>query len=140
MTSQSHNPARRALKDYAAAVLAKDIDAFASLYDPNIFVFDAWNVWSYEGAEVWHANAKEWFTSLGDERVVVEFKDERTSMSATLAYASATVRYTALSAAGEVLRSIQDRLTIVLELRNGEWKIVHQHTSIPVDFKAKNDA
>jgi len=137
MTTQSENPAHRVLKDYAAAVLAKDLNAFMSLYDPDIFVFDSWNVWSYESAEAWRGMTQDWFTSLGAERVAVEFTDERNRSSATLAYASATVRYTALSASGQSLRSLQNRITVVLELKNGKWRIVHQHTSSPIDFETK---
>lgn len=137
MTGAAENPASHALKEYAAAVLAKDLDAFVSLYDRSVIVFDAWNLWSYEGADAWRGITNDWFTSLGVDRVAVEFEDERTSASETLAYASATVRYTALSAAGQPLRSLQNRMTMVLELRGGEWKVVHQHTSSPVDFETK---
>jgi len=137
VNSQSENPADRALRDYAAAVLAKDLEAFVSLYGRNIFVFDAWNVWSFAGTEAWRGVTHEWFTSLGTERVAVEFEDVRSCTSTTLAYASVTVRYTALSAAGQALRSLQNRMTIVLELRDGEWRVVHQHTSSPIDFDSK---
>jgi len=137
VTTQTDNPAHRVLKDYAAAVLAKDLTAFMSLYDPGIFVFDSWDVWSYEGVEAWSGMTQEWFTSLGAERVAVEFTDERSSLSPTLAYAAATVRYTALSATGQSLRSLQNRITIVLELKNGKWQIVHQHRSSPIDFETK---
>jgi ketosteroid isomerase-like protein len=109
-----------------------------SLYDPDLFVFDSWNVWSYEGTEAWRSMTQDWFTSLGAERVAVEFTDERSSGSGALAYAAATVRYTALSAGGQSLRSLQNRITVVLELKNGTWRIVHQHTSSPIDFETKS--
>ena len=137
MTSQSDHPAHRVLKAYSAAVLAKDLGAFVSLYDRDVFVFDAWDVRSYEGIDAWRGVTRDWFTSLGTERVVVDFMDERTSLSASLACASAIVRYAAVSPSGQELRSLQNRLTIVLETRNGEWKIVHQHTSSPIDFDTK---
>lgn len=137
MSNQSTNPAHRVLKAYAAAVFAKDLNAFVSLYDRDVFVFDAWNVRSYQGAEAWRSMTEQWFTSLGTERVAVEFEDERSSVSATLAYASAIVRFTAVSASGQALRSLQNRMTLAIEQRNGEWKIVHQHTSSPIDFDTK---
>jgi ketosteroid isomerase-like protein len=137
VTSQSDHPARRVLKHYAAAVFAKDLDAFVSLYDRNVFVFDAWDVRSYNGIDAWRGMTSDWFTSLGNERVVVEFEDERSAVSATLAYASAIVRYTAVSESGQALRSLQNRMTIVLEVRGDGWKVVHQHTSSPIDFETK---
>ena len=45
--------AHRMLDAYAAAVLAKDANAFLSLYAPEVRVFDTWGVWSYEGASSW---------------------------------------------------------------------------------------
>lgn len=135
MTNQNDHPAVRFLTNYAAAVFAKDLDAFTSLYDRNVAVFDAWDEMSCQGLDALQKMTNEWFTSLGTERVVVEFEDERSSVSAALAYASAIVRFTANSADGEPLRSLQNRMTIVLENQNGEWKVVHQHTSSPIDLK-----
>lgn len=120
MAGQLSNPAADALRLYATAVFGKDLDAFMSLYSRDVFIFDAWDVRSYEGADAWRRTTSDWFSSLGNERVVVEFEDERAGGSATLAYASAIVRYTAVSAAGESLRSLQNRITVVLELRDGE--------------------
>lgn len=138
MITHSENPVLRTLREYAAAVLAKDIEGFASLYDREAFIFDAWDVWSYIGLDAWQGVTREWFTSLGAERVAVGFEDVRSSVSTTLAYATATVRYSALSPEGQTLRSLQNRMTIVLELKNTEWKIVHQHTSSPSDFQTKS--
>lgn len=125
------------LRDYAAAVLAKDLGTFISLYDHDTLVFDAWDVQKFEGTDAWRRVTDAWFTSLGAERVVVEFDDERTGLSESLAYASVIVRYTAVAASGQALRSLQNRMTIVLERKGDEWKVVHQHTSSPIDFGTK---
>ena len=50
--------------------------------------------------------------------------------------ASAFVTYTGLSASGEALRSMDNRLTWVLRSEKGAWKITHEHTSAPVDFES----
>lgn len=125
------------LREYVASVLAKDLEAFIALYDRDVFVFDAWDVMWSEGIDAWRSMTNDWFTSLGAERVVVEFEDERSGLSASLAYASAIVRFTAVSSSGEALRSLQNRMTVVLELRGNAWKVVHQHTSSPIDFDTK---
>ncbi|MGC9956366.1 nuclear transport factor 2 family protein, partial [Roseiarcus sp.] len=52
---------------------------------------------------------------------------------AEMAAAYATVTYKAVSETGEVLRSMQNRLTWVAKRKNGGSKIVHQHTSAPID-------
>jgi ketosteroid isomerase-like protein len=137
VTCPSDHPAHRMLREYAASVLAKDLEAFIALYDRDLFVFDAWDVMWSEGIDAWRSMANDWFTSLGAERVVVEFEHERSGLSASLSYASAIVRFTAVSSTGESLRSLQNRMTVVLELRGNAWKVVHQHTSSPIDFDTK---
>ena len=47
--------------------------------------------------------------------------------------AHATVTYRARSDTGEILRSIQNRLTWIAKRTDGVWKIVHQHTSVPIE-------
>jgi len=123
------------LKAYAAAVNAKDVDGFAALYDENVCVFDLWGAWKYQGIKAWRAMAEEWFSSLGSERVAVEFDDVQSKQTPHLAFVSAFAKYTAVSAEGKILRSLQNRLTCVLELKDGTWKITHEHTSAPADHK-----
>lgn len=39
------------IEGYAAAVRAKDVDAFVSLYAKDVRVFDMWGRWSYDGVD-----------------------------------------------------------------------------------------
>ena len=55
------------------AVFARDVDAFAALYDQDVHVFDMWGGWSLRGIAAWRRMAEGWFGSLGDERVRVTF-------------------------------------------------------------------
>src|SRR4051794_30387638 len=41
------NPITQVLNAYKAAVFAKDVDAFLSLYDVDVLIYDMWGVWSY---------------------------------------------------------------------------------------------
>ena len=123
------------LEAYEAAVYAKDVAAFMRLYDPAVRVFDTWGVWSYEGAESWQRAVEGWFTSLGTERVKVTFDDVRATAERDLAFVSAIVTYAGLSAQGEQLRSMQNRLTWSLRTKSHVLSIVHEHTSVPVGFE-----
>jgi ketosteroid isomerase-like protein len=51
-----------------------------------------------------------------------------------LATLSARVCYAALAASGDELRAMQNRLTWVLKPDGGSWKIIHEHTSVPIGF------
>ena len=123
------------LEAYKAAVYAKDVDAFVALYDKDVWVFDMWGRWSYGGAEAWREMVTDWFGSLGSERVAVEFADVKTTSAREVVVAHAFVTYKGLSAEGEELRALENRTTVVLEQKDGVWKIVHEHSSAPADFE-----
>jgi len=125
----------RVIGSYAAAVFARDIEAFMRLYHPTVRVFDAWGVWLYEGAPAWRIAVEGWFTSLGSDRVKVSFSEIQSTAENTLAVVSAIVTYAAESPKGEPLRSMQNRITWVLRESGHVFRIAHEHTSAPVGFE-----
>lgn len=126
-------PVMAVVEAYRATALAKDIEAHVALYDAGARIFDVWGDWSYEGREAWRPMVVEWLGSLGDERVAVDVEDLRVTMAGETAYAHGTITYRGLSREGRELRSLQNRVTWVFHRRGGTWKIVHQHTSAPID-------
>ena len=122
------------LESYKSAVHAKDVEAFIRLYDPSVRVFDAWGVWSYEGAASWRSAVQGWFTSLASETVKVTFDDVQISAGKELAIVSAIARYASVSAQGEQLRAMENRLSWGLRLTGHVFRIIHEHTSAPVGF------
>jgi len=81
------------LAGYASAVRAKDVDGFVALFATDVRVFDMWGRWSYDGADAWRGMAEEWFGSLGDEQVAVEFDNVETVPGDDLAIVHAFVTY-----------------------------------------------
>jgi uncharacterized protein (TIGR02246 family) len=114
------------LEQYVAAVRAKDVDAFVSLYADDVVVFDMWGVPAYRGVGAWRATVDEWFSSLGDESVAVSFED----VEARGPLAHMLVRYAGLSPEGEELRAMKNRMTWVVEA----GKVVHEHSSAPANL------
>jgi ketosteroid isomerase-like protein len=125
----------KVLELYKSAVYAKDADAFIRLYDPSARVFDAWGIWSYEGASDWQEAVEGWFLSLGTERVKVTFDEVSSIATPALTFVSAFVTYAGISAEGEQLRSMQNRITWVLKTSGHVLRIVHEHTSAPAGFE-----
>ena len=119
---------------YKRAVYEKDVEAFLSLYDPEARVFDTWGVWSYEGETERRRVIEKWFSSLGEERVRVTIDRVQVVAADQLATLSARAVYVALSATGEELRGMQNRLTWVIKPEGRTWKIIHEHTSVPIGF------
>ncbi|HTJ05012.1 MAG TPA: nuclear transport factor 2 family protein [Caldimonas sp.] len=133
--SDSEKEIERVVESYKAAVLAADAEAFMRLYHPAVRVFDTWGVWLYDGAAAWQRAVEGWFASLGSERVRVSFSDVQIIAGRPLAVLDAIVTYTAESAKGEALRSMQNRITWVLRETGHVLRIVHEHSSAPVGFE-----
>lgn len=133
--SETPDPVSAALEAYSAAVQAKDVDAFVDIYADDVLVFDSWGQWRYSGIDAWRGMAEGWFASLGDQTVEVEFTDVRVVTGADVAFGHAAVTFTGINGAGERLRSMTNRFTVGLEKQYGNWSIVHEHTSLPVDFE-----
>lgn len=132
--SEPDKSVARVLESYKSAVFAKDVEAFVRLYDPAVRVFDAWGVWSYDGLAAWQRSVYGWFSSLGTERVKVTFGEVQTFAGRDWAFVSAIVTYAGVSAQGEQLRDMQNRLTWTLRTTGHVLRIVHEHTSAPIGF------
>ena len=133
--SSANDPFTRVLHAYRDAVFAKDVDAFVRLYDANVHVFDMWGDWSLQGIAAWRRMAEGWFGSLNDERVRVTFDDVESFVDDAMICGYATVTYSALASDDTVLRSLSNRMTVVLQRRGDDWKVVHEHTSAPIEHE-----
>jgi uncharacterized protein (TIGR02246 family) len=122
------------LDAYKTAVHDRNVSAFMDLYAPDAQVFDTWAVWSYESNDARRPTIEEWFGSLGTDRVKVSFEDVQATTGPELAVVTAIGTYAAISPEGVELRSMQNRFTWVLRNEAGIWKIIHEHTSMPIGF------
>ncbi|CAN7150626.1 nuclear transport factor 2 family protein [Trinickia sp. LjRoot230] len=132
--SEMANDVVTVLERYRRAVLRKDVEGMMALYADDVRVFDTWGVWEYDGAAARRVTVAQWFGSLRNETVQVSAEDVRIDGTQDFAFVSAVVQYAAISESGQVLRSMQNRLTWALARREGNWKIVHEHTSTPIGF------
>lgn len=130
-------PIADVLHAYADCVLRKDATGFAALYDADVQVFDAWDRWRMQGRAAMHAMATAWFQSLGEDRVEVSYSEVHGHAGAELAAVSALVTYTAVGADGKALRSMANRMSLVLKRQPEGWRVVHEHTSVPVGFASR---
>lgn len=124
---------QKVFEGYKTAVFEKDVEAFLSHYAEDIYIFDMWGKWSYEGIQAWRGMVTSWFGSLGDEEVVVDFDDVQINGTDDIAVAHAYVTFKAISADGQELRSMNNRLTLALKRTSKGWKVFHEHSSAPID-------
>lgn len=124
---------RQIFEGYKTAVFEKNVEVFLALYDENIHLFDMWEKWSYNGKDAWREMVSNWFGSLGDEKVVVDFDSLTVTATNEIAVVHTFVTYKAVASNGNELRSMNNRLTAALKKSNGTWKIFHEHSSAPLD-------
>ncbi len=125
----------RALETYKSAVLARNVETFMHVYDPDVRVFDTWGVWSYEGADAWRVAVEGWFASLRDETCRVAFDDVRIVEGPGFASMSAVATYAAISSQGQETKSMQNRMSWVLKTSGHVLRVIHEHTSVPIGFE-----
>ena len=101
-------------------------------YDKDVINFDMWGAWSLDGIGAVEKKVRGWFEWLGTDRDRVEFEIVRAVPGSDLAMAQAYISFAAINPAGEVLRSMDNRLTWVAAPKDGKWQIIHEHTSSPV--------
>ena len=127
---------------YAKAVWDKDVDGFLRLYAEDVQCFAMWADWLRVGKGPVRQATEAWFGGLGTDRVRVTFAVIRQREAGDLAWAEAFVRFAAMGVDGTELRAMDNRLTWVAArgpdaLGPDGWRVVHEHTSAPLDDDAK---
>lgn len=97
---------------YKDAAFRKDKSAMKALYHEMAVLFDVWNDFSIRGKLDVCRMVDEWFDSLGSESVGVEFEGVQLLVGDTVAFASCSVTFRAISESGEELRHITERMTL----------------------------
>jgi ketosteroid isomerase-like protein len=95
---------------YREAVWNKDAKAMTELYDKEAVIFDTWDQGYVESSSEWNKIIEDWFNSLGDEKVKVDFEMENIHQSDNVGFASAVIQFRAISGDGNVLRSMKNRI------------------------------
>lgn len=115
---------------YVAAVHASDADALLSLYADDVHVFDMMEPFERHGKESGREMLAAWLGNA-DEKQECEIQDMSVMEEGDLAVARASVRYGVTMADG-TRHSMWNRATWTLRRINGDWKIVLEHTSVPL--------
>jgi ketosteroid isomerase-like protein len=122
----------RALEErFAAAFNAKDVDAIMKGYVPgnSLLVFDLVPPLQYVGAPAYRKNWEEFFTMF-KEGPKFEMRDLDIVTDQTLAYSHSIQHVSGNNGAVD----LTVRVTDVYRKIDGQWLIVHEHVSLPVDL------
>ena len=119
-------------EDYKNAVWQKDATTLLKLYDNEVVSFDMWDIGYYKTLNEWTPEIENWLSSLGEEKVKVDFEMIKVFKSDTNGFASGLIEFQAINTQGAVLRKMKNRITVGFSRFENGWKVVHQHVSAPV--------
>ncbi len=118
---------------YKQSAWGKDIESMIGLYHDNVVIFDMWKHGYQTGLTEWSIVIKDWLGSLGEEKVNVIFEMIEIHESDNVGFGSALITYQAISTGNTVIRSMKNRITLGFLKDKDLWKVVHQHTSSPIN-------
>jgi ketosteroid isomerase-like protein len=118
----------------AAAAEARNLDAIMKAYIPDktLFVFDVIPPREYLGAEAFRKN---WDGFLGSTKGPLKYEttDVEVTVVGTVAYGHSIQRIVATGVKGDPI-DLTTRVSDVYRKIKGNWVIVQEHISVPVDL------
>jgi len=118
---------------YKQSTWDKDTENMIALYHTDVVIFDMWTQGYQIGLAEWSTVIKDWLGSLGDEKVNVIFDMIEIHEGNDVGFGSALITYQAISINNAIVRSMRNRITLGFIKQENEWKVVHQHTSSPIN-------
>lgn len=117
---------------FAAAVNARDLDAIMKVYSSDVFVFDVVPPRQYVGAAAYR---EDWKNFLAGFSGAIRFAitDLAVSSQGTLGYSHSIQQISGTDPQGKAV-ALTVRVTDVYRRRGGDWQIVLEHVSVPVDL------
>lgn len=109
----------------------KDVNALIVNHAPDVKEFDLLDTLHYEGIEKVKERAEKWLSAY-QTKIGYEVRDLEITSGETVAFCKYLYRVTGtLKTGGEVVMWV--RATVCFQKFDGEWKIVHEHQSVPFD-------
>ena len=139
MVIDTHRPVdeaqiRQRVHDFAKAFRAKDIDGVMSVYAPDIVSFDLVPPLSYVGAEVYRQPWEATFEAYQDP-IDYEVHDLHITTNHDVAFSYSLNRMRGTLKDGQQT-DFWLRWTACYRKIDGNWLIVHEHVSVPVDLES----
>ena len=122
---------RELLDQRAAATRAKDVDGATALFADDVVTFDVVAPLKHVGAERVRQRTRDWFATF-DGPIGYELHDVRVAVDEHVAFASCVYKVSGKLYSGDEL-GMWVRATFCFHQIDGEWRITHEHDSVPFD-------
>ncbi len=124
---------KRVIERYVEAFRARDLDRVMSIYAPEIVTFDVVPPLQYVGADAMRNRWKEVFSSLPGP-VGYDIADLSITVGEDMAFTHSFNRISATLPTGQQIGTWV-RWTACWRKIGGQWLLVHDHVSVPVDLQ-----
>ena len=125
---------RERLDAWTKALHAKDLDALMALYAPDTITFDLMPPHQVPDADHYRKNFERWFAAMPDP-IYYEIHDLRVTGD-DVAFCHGVSHVNGTRANGEKA-DYWVRVTVGFEKRNGQWLMIHDHVSMPIDMETR---
>lgn len=129
---------RALMEEWSNAVRTKDIDKLSAHYAPDVVVFDLLPPLEFVGAARYRQNWVEWFASWPG-LIGYEMRDLTITAGDDMAFSRSLNHITGARTAGEKT-DVWVRATVCFRKLGGQWKVTHEHMSVPYDMETRKAA
>lgn len=119
------------IERYTQAATNLNRDALISLYAHDVRIFDLMAPWQNHGSDEWASRIDHWFSGVGSDPAITASEIEVTTTEG-MAVLSMNMGYYHTNQEGN-REGMTNRLTWVAVPDGDDWKIIHEHTSIPLN-------
>jgi uncharacterized protein (TIGR02246 family) len=133
MSDQDQQQIRALCDGVASAIRTRNLDQMMSAYAEDVLQFDAAGALAQHGAAEVRATTRAWFDSW-ESAIAFEMRDLTIEVSGDVAFAHSFNRSAGTTKQGRDV-AMWVRWTACFRKRDGAWKVVHEHVSVPFDRK-----
>lgn len=130
-TSEDQQALQTLIAQWAKAVSAGDLNAILACYAEDVEAYDAIGKLRFQGLEAYGAHWRECM-SYCENGMVFEVQEPRVRVDGDLAVSYFPVRCGGENETGEEQMGWM-RMSVAYHRIGGQWKIVHEHSSVPFD-------
>src|SRR5215813_59419 len=120
------------LADYEKAFRARDINVIMEMYSPDVVAYDIAPPLEYKRRDAYRKSWENFFAAY-DGPIDMEIREQQLRWSGGLAMTNNLERFTGTLKGGQRSETWV-RVTDLYEKKDGKWRIIHEHVSVPTDF------
>lgn len=124
---------RQLVDSWVSSVCAKDINGLMSHYAPDSLTFGIMPPLQHRGTDAYRELWEQCFPSFQDA-IAYDIRDLSITIGDDVAFSHSLNRMTGTTIKGEKIDNWM-RVTVCYRKLDGNWKVLHEHVSVPIDVE-----